>query len=797
MVNILRNVVVGRACSQSSFSPENTGGVMDPYRLVRRPKTGHIAICTARQPQPWWQVDFGEELQIEAAAIFNFDERSKYDVSMQARARSLEIKVSMDGVEWRRCYAYEEAVRPYRPFGGINTGPLFVNLAQVRARYLRLELRTGQVLNLDAVEVYAHREAEKLEAITELLLSANEHNFDLARHNLSAMGLSARELVAYCNPDLFQLSEQGLQFVVQHLLELGAQAEAEAVRERYLECGVVSAEVEASAIRAACQSKDLATARKLYSTLAHAQPYWVGLQILHEEILRLEENSSEDIVKLVIWDLDDTLWKGTLADGDDVELIESRADFIRKSATLGLVNTICSKNDLETAKSKLRQFDLLDLFVLPSISFTPKGERIRDLVELVQLRQTNCLFIDDNHHNLAEVKFVCPSIQVLDGSTAAVEERLEKLLAKAAHDGGKRFKSYKAIEAKVAEVEQYKGDNRAFLEQSDIRVLVTAGTRNLKFHKRIEELVNRSNQMNFTKSRIPPGTATAMIGEFAHVDTRSIFVKDRYGSYGHVGFAAVKIDGAELLHFAFSCRIMNMGIENAIMHQLMQHYPKLKPIVAPQPGAHIRFVTEDDPDFAADLGAAGDVQLSDIRFVSNCQGGILAHYLDMPSRCDVEMWPEIHQLHQQPFNPLSFDPKYRYRIYGIFNEYAAHNWPPSCPFAADTFERRLALTLDEWQKSGAITFVLLPPDSDRIAIPGNPRGGETFTELNRLVRKVAQRFPGVELLDAASFAQNEADYGPDFRKFSRPLLRALAIHVKQRIIELDYASKTEVRSVAA
>lgn len=51
----------------------------------------------------------------------------------------------------------------------------------------------------------------------------------------------------------------------------------------------------------------------------------------------------KDKIKVVIWDLDDTLWKGTLAEGDDVQLLENRVAIIKELNKRGIVNAICSK----------------------------------------------------------------------------------------------------------------------------------------------------------------------------------------------------------------------------------------------------------------------------------------------------------------------------------------------------------------------------------------------------------------------------------------------------------------------
>ena len=49
-------------------------------------------------------------------------------------------------------------------------------------------------------------------------------------------------------------------------------------------------------------------------------------------------------VKLVVWDLDDTFWQGTLSEGP-VVIDPDRVDLVRTLNRRGIVNAICSKND--------------------------------------------------------------------------------------------------------------------------------------------------------------------------------------------------------------------------------------------------------------------------------------------------------------------------------------------------------------------------------------------------------------------------------------------------------------------
>lgn len=77
-------------------------------------------------------------------------------------------------------------------------------------------------------------------------------------------------------------------------------------------------------------------------------------------------------IKLVIWDLDETLWHGTLSEGE-VVLPEENKNLILALTDIGVVNSICSKNDESQVDYKLKEFELDEYFVFKSIDSTAKG----------------------------------------------------------------------------------------------------------------------------------------------------------------------------------------------------------------------------------------------------------------------------------------------------------------------------------------------------------------------------------------------------------------------------------------
>ena len=115
-------------------------------------------------------------------------------------------------------------------------------------------------------------------------------------------------------------------------------------------------------------------------------------------------------VKLVVWDLDDTFWRGTLSEGG-IEYVQAHHDLVVALAERGIVSSICSKNDHETVRHQLAQHDVWKYFVFPKIAWRPKGPMLRELLDAIHLRAENVLFIDDNAMNRREAAYFSAGLQ--------------------------------------------------------------------------------------------------------------------------------------------------------------------------------------------------------------------------------------------------------------------------------------------------------------------------------------------------------------------------------------------------
>ena len=246
------------------------------------------------------------------------------------------------------------------------------------------------------------------------------------------------------------------------------------------------------------------------------------------------------------------------------------AEIVKELAHRGIISSICSKNDFTAVEKILREQDAWDWFVFPSINWEPKGPRIAALINSIQLRPPTCLFIDDNPLNLNEARHFVPDLQIQDQTF--VEKLLQHPLFKGKDDAGlTRLNQYKMLEKRKADEVAAGPDPAEFLRESHIRIYLEFDVE--KHIDRAVELVNRTNQLNFTKQRLsedPDLAKSELKGLLARFSFQAALVRvvDRYGDHGYCGFYLFDSENRHLVHFCFSCRILGMGVEQYLYNKM-------------------------------------------------------------------------------------------------------------------------------------------------------------------------------------------------------------------------------------
>ena len=294
---------------------------------------------------------------------------------------------------------------------------------------------------------------------------------------------------------------------------------------------------------------------------------------IFEEVLAAYKTARQtDSIKLVIFDLDDTLWRGVAAELDDPDpaLIEGWPLGIIEAASVlwrrGILIAIASKNDEENVRAiwgKVvgNKFSL-DNFISLKINWNSKADNIGEIIQEANLLSSSVLFVDDNPLERAAVKQKYPEIRVMDAPLVEWRRILlwspelqRSVITKEAVDRGT------TIKAQIVREETRKSmGHEEFLHSLGVKITPTVltSTADQKF-ERCFELLNKTNQFNTTGRRWSSTEINGFLGDGGFL--LALNVDDMYTNYGMTGLLLVS--GRTVVQFVLSCRVFGMGVENA------------------------------------------------------------------------------------------------------------------------------------------------------------------------------------------------------------------------------------------
>jgi FkbH-like protein len=281
-----------------------------------------------------------------------------------------------------------------------------------------------------------------------------------------------------------------------------------------------------------------------------------------------KQESPAEKLKCVAWDLDNTLWKGVIGDDgrDGVKVVPEALELIRKLDERGIIQTIASKNEHNTAWEKVVELGIQNYFLYPAINWNPKSVNLSRIAKELNININSFALIDDSRFEREEVSSAFPQVRVYD------PENLSLLLNGAEFDvpvtkeaGSRRLKYLEEISRKSAH-QTWDGDLDGFLKSCCIQLNIRT-VENQDQVDRCLELLHRSNQFHLSGKRYPSGEFEELLKN-SEYDSYVLDVCDRYGNYGIVGFVSVQTnnDAVVVTDFVMSCRVARKKIENAFFH---------------------------------------------------------------------------------------------------------------------------------------------------------------------------------------------------------------------------------------
>ena len=265
-------------------------------------------------------------------------------------------------------------------------------------------------------------------------------------------------------------------------------------------------------------------------------------------------------IKCVAWDLDDTIWQGTLAENQNVALRSEAARVIRTLDERGILNSVASMNDYESAMAKLREVGLADYFVYPQIGWDRKSFSLLKLAQLLRISPNAIALVDDEPYQRAEVSFEVPDILCLDASNlVSLLERPDMTPGFVTTESRTRRLMYQAEEARARDAETFVGPKDEFLRSLDMRLEIGRATESDLM--RASELTLRTHQLNSTGYLFSHDELDSFRQSDRHI-LLTAQLTDRFGPYGTVGLGLIEKSSAEWMIrlLLLSCRVMNRGI---------------------------------------------------------------------------------------------------------------------------------------------------------------------------------------------------------------------------------------------
>lgn len=273
-------------------------------------------------------------------------------------------------------------------------------------------------------------------------------------------------------------------------------------------------------------------------------------------------------VKCLIWDLDGTLWDGTLAEGDEVRPRPGVRQVLAELDSRGILQSVSSRNDHDAAWERLAALGLAEYFVFPAIGFGAKSAAVRQIAGQLRFDLGTIAFIDDHPAERAEVAFHLPQVRCYSaGQMTSLPGRPEFRPATVTADARRRRQMYQASQQRAAAQAEFTGPDEEFIGSLQLVMRISrAAEPDLA---RVEELTLRTSQMNATGVHYPDGALRALLADPGHTILVAS-LSDRFGSYGTVGVVLLAMHPRvwHIKLLATSCRVLACGAGSVLLSWL-------------------------------------------------------------------------------------------------------------------------------------------------------------------------------------------------------------------------------------
>ncbi len=298
--------------------------------------------------------------------------------------------------------------------------------------------------------------------------------------------------------------------------------------------------------------------------------------------------------KSVILDLDNTLWGGVIGDdgADGIQIGKENPSgmsytefqyYLKHLSSLGIMLNVCSKNEHDIAKTG---FDLrkdaplsYEDFISFKANWNPKHENIENIAAEINIGIDSFVFIDDNPAEREIVRQHISSISVPEVKSPedyikAIDRNGFFEITTFTKDDAKRNDMYKQ-NVKRAAVQNSFTDYKAYL--LSLNMSGDIGHFSQAHSERITQLINKTNQFNFTTKRYTQSEVEEIIEDKTNNISIYANLVDKFGDNGITTclIAPIKDGVVNIDLWVMSCRVFKRDLEFAVFDYLISRCKEL------------------------------------------------------------------------------------------------------------------------------------------------------------------------------------------------------------------------------
>lgn len=307
-----------------------------------------------------------------------------------------------------------------------------------------------------------------------------------------------------------------------------------------------------------------------------------------EHVVRVIASLRGRARKVLVLDLDNTLWGGVIGD-DGLEGIrlgqgdprgEAFLDVQRAALALrqrGVLLAICSKNDEQVALQAIRAHPEMLLreadFSALQINWADKASNLEIIAARLSLGLDSFVLLDDNPAERAQVRQALPAVAVpeLPSDPAAYASVLlgAGLFEAVTFSAEDRLRAAQyADNLQRATLLAQSRDLGAFLRSLRMQAWFTTGGD--VGWSRFAQLINKSNQFNLTTRRYTEAEVMALVADPATL-TMQVRLSDQFGDNGMISAIIARPEAGDwvLDTWVMSCRVLGRAVERAVLNRIV------------------------------------------------------------------------------------------------------------------------------------------------------------------------------------------------------------------------------------